>query len=102
MIFELRIYHLHPRQKKTFLRAFRKARRFMDKYGVTFVAAWENCERKDEFLWLRSFASTKARNRAIKKYYSSLEWGKIVDVIRPPIRSRRVRILKAFPFSPLK
>ena len=97
MILELRIYRLHPGQKKAFLKAFKKARRFMKKYGVTFVAAWENRERDDEFLWLRSFDSIKVRERAIEQYYGSPEWGRIVDQIRPPIKSRQIRILRALP-----
>ena len=95
MILELRIYRLHPGQKKVFLKAFKKARRFMNKYGVTFVAAWENRERDDEFLWIRSFDSMKARAQAIEQYYGSPEWGRIVDQIRPPIKSRQIRILRA-------
>lgn len=98
MIFELRIYRFHPGQKKKFLAAFRRARRFMGKYGVTFVGAWENQDREDEFLWLRSFASMRARERALEKYYGSREWSKIDRVIRPPIKSREVRILRALPF----
>ena len=99
MIYELRIYRFHPGTKKVFLENFKKARRFMKKYGVTFVAAWENEEREDEFVWMRSFASTKARDKAIEAYYSSPEWLKIVDQIKPTIRRREVRIMKALPRS---
>lgn len=99
MIYELRIYRCHPGKKKVFLENFKKARRFMKKYGVTFVAAWENLEREDEFIWMRSFESTKARDKAIEAYYSSPEWLKIVDQIRPTIRRREVRIMKARPGS---
>jgi len=55
MIYELRIYRLHPGRKPTFLRHFKVARTFMEKYGVTFVTAWGNVEREDEFIWMRSF-----------------------------------------------
>ena len=43
MIYELRIYRFHKGadNKKKFRAGFAKARRFMSKYGVTFVAAWE-------------------------------------------------------------
>lgn len=94
MIYELRIYRLHPGTKKDFLREFRKARKFMEKYGVTFVDAWENEEREDEFVWMRSFANHRARDKAIEAYYSSPEWMKIVDAIRATIRRREVRIMK--------
>ena len=77
MIQELRIYRFHEGQKKTFLKEFRKARQFMKKYGVTFVAAWENPDRDDEFIWMRSFADAKAREKAIEAYYSSPEWLKM-------------------------
>ena len=93
MIHELRIYRFHPGKKALFLKEFRKARRFMAKYGITFVAAWES-DREDEFVWLRSFANAKARDQAIEAYYSSPEWLKIVDTLRPTIRRREVRILK--------
>ena len=93
MIHELRIYRFHPGQKAIFLRQFRKARRFMAKYGVTFVAAWET-DRQDEFAWVRSFPSLKARDAAIAAYYSSPEWLGIVGTLRPTIRRREVRILK--------
>ena len=93
MIHELRIYRFHPGKKATFLREFRKARSFTAKYGVTFVAAWES-DREDEFVWLRSFVNGKARDKAIDAYYSSPEWLKIVDTLRPTIRRREVRILK--------
>ena len=99
MIYELRIYRFHPGKKKVFLENFKKARRFMKKYGVAFVAAWENEERDDEFVWMRSFASTKARDQAIEAYYGSPEWLRIVDQIKPTIRRREVRIMKALPRS---
>ena len=94
MIQELRIYRFHPGQKKAFLKEFRKARRFMKKYGVTFVAAWENPDRDDEFIWMRSFADARAREKAIDAYYSSPEWLKIAGRIRPTIRRREVRVMK--------
>ena len=94
MIQELRIYRFHPGQKKTFLKEFRKARLFMKKYGVTFVAAWENPDRDDEFIWMRAFADAKAREKAIEAYYGSPEWLKIVGRIRPTIRRREVRVMK--------
>ena len=93
MIHEMRIYRLHPGTKPTFLREFRKARRFMAKYGITFVAAWES-DRDDEFVWLRSFANAKARDAAIETYYSSPEWLKIVGTLRPTIRRREIRLMK--------
>lgn len=99
MIYELRIYRFHEGKKKIFLEEFRKARRFMKKYGVTFVAAFENLDREDEFVWIRSFTSTSARDKAIDAYYSSPEWMKIVKRIRSTIRRREVRILKALPRS---
>ena len=92
MIQELRIYRFHPGQKKTFMKEFRKARLFMKKYGVTFVTAWENAE-KDEFIWIRSFANAKVRDRALEAYYGSPEWLKIVGLIRPKIARREVRIM---------
>ena len=98
MIHELRIYRFHPGKKATFLRELRKARSFMAKYGVTFVAAWES-DREDEFVWLRSFVNSKARDKAIDAYYSSPEWLKIVDTLRPTIRRREVRILKGVKLS---
>ena len=71
MIYELRIYRFHPGRKPTFLRYFKVARTFMEKYGVTFVTAWENVEREDEFIWMRSFSSLKQRQKAIDAYYGS-------------------------------
>ena len=99
MIYELRIYRFHEGKKKIFLEEFKKARRFMKKYGVTFVAAWENLDRENEFVWIRSFTSTTAREKAIGAYYSSPEWMKIVKRIRSTIRRREVRIMKALPRS---
>ncbi len=93
MIHELRIYRFHQGTKATFLREFRKAQRFMAKYGITFVAAWES-DREDEFVWLRSFDNARARDQAIEAYYSSPEWLKIVDALRATIKRREVRILK--------
>ena len=75
------------------------ARTFMEKYGVTFVTAWENLEREDEFIWIRSFPSVKQRQKAIDAYYGSPEWLKIVGKIRPTIRRREVRLMKARPGS---
>ena len=94
MIFELRIYRLHKGKKKAFTQQFNKAKKFMKKYGVTFVAAWENPDRDDEFIWMRSFADAKAREKAIEAYYGSPEWLKIVGRIRPTIRRREVRVMK--------
>ena len=74
----------------------------MAQYGVTFVAAWENPDRDDEFIWLRSFANKKARDKAIKAYYGSSEWAKIVGTLRPTIRRREVRIMKSLPYSTIR
>ena len=102
MIHELRIYRFHEGQKKVFLKEFKKAKSFMAKYGITFVAAWENPEREDEFIWIRSFANKKARDKAIEAFYGSPEWTKIVDTLRPTIRRREVRLMKALPYSTIK
>ncbi len=102
MIQELRIYRFHEGQKKIFLNEFKKAKRFMAKYGITFVAAWENPEREDEFIWLRAFPNAKARDKAIAAYYSSPEWEKIVDTLRPTIRRREVRVMKPLSYSTIK
>ncbi|MBM3802338.1 MAG: NIPSNAP family protein [Acidimicrobiia bacterium] len=102
MIYELRIYRFHPGQKATFLAGFKKATRFMKKYGITFVAAFENPAREDEFVWIRSFPSRQAREQAIDRYYHSPEWLKIVNTLRPTIRRREVRILARLPYSPLR
>lgn len=104
MIYELRIYRFHKGadNKKKFRAGFAKARRFMAKYGVTFVAAWENPDRDDEFIWIRAFPNAKARDKAIDAYYGSPEWAKIVNQIRPLIRRREVRVMKALPYSTLK
>ena len=104
MIYELRIYRFHKGadNKKNFRAGFAKARRFMSKYGVTFVAAWENPDRDDEFIWIRAFPNAKARDKAIEAYYGSPEWARIVDQIRPLIRRREVRVMKALPYSTLK
>ena len=104
MIYELRIYRFHKgaENKKKFRAGFAKARRFMSKYGVTFVAAWENPDRDDEFIWIRAFPNAKARDKAIEAYYGSPEWAKIVNQIRPLIRRREVRVMKALPYSTLK
>jgi hypothetical protein len=99
MLYELRIYRFHPGKKKTFLEGFKKARRFMKKYGVTFVAGWENSEKDNEFLWIRSFANAKAREQATTAYYASPEWQRIVGQIRPTICRREVRLMKALPGS---
>ena len=73
MIYELRIYRFYERQKGVFLREFKKAKRSMAQYGVTFVAAWENPNRDDEFIWLR-----------------------------PTIRRREVRIMKSLTYSTIR
>tara|TARA_B100000029_G_scaffold453098_1_gene478672 strand:- start:662 stop:976 length:315 start_codon:yes stop_codon:yes gene_type:complete len=99
MIYELRIYRFHPGKKKEFLENFKLARKFMKKYGVTFVAAWDATEKDDEFVWIRAFPSEKARDKAIDAYYGSPEWAKIVDKIRPTIRRREVHLMKALPNS---
>jgi hypothetical protein len=94
MIYELRIYRFHRNKKKGFLRTFKKSTAFMSKYGITFVAAWENKDRTDEFIWIRSFPSLKARKRATRAYYDSPEWLAIVEMLRPAIRRREVRLMK--------
>jgi hypothetical protein len=102
MIYELRIYRFHPSKKKPFLKGFRKAKAFMKKHGITFVAAWENSERTDEFIWIRAFPSMKAREKCTMNYYNSPEWLEIVEEMRSAIRHRVVRIMKPLPFSPLR
>ena len=94
MIHELRIYKLHKGKQAAFEREFRKAKSFMAKYGITFIAAWET-DRPDEFAWVRAFKDHKARDQAIAAYYSSPEWLKIVGVLRPMIQRRTVRVMKS-------
>jgi hypothetical protein len=95
MIYELRIYRLHPNKKKQFLRGFKKSTGFMRKYGITFIAAWERVDRADEFIWVRAFPSIKAREKATRTFYSSPEWLVLVDMLRPAIRRREVRLMKS-------
>jgi hypothetical protein len=97
VIHELRIYKLHRGKQAAFGREFRKAKAFMAKYGITFVAAWET-DRADEFAWLRSFEDEKARDRAIDAYYNSPEWLKVVGTLRPMIQRRTVRVMKSLKF----
>lgn len=94
MIHELRIYKLHKGKQAAFVREFRKAKAFMAKYGITFVAAWET-DRPDEFAWVRAFKDNKARDRAIEDFYSSPEWLKVVGTLRPMIKRRTVRVMKS-------
>ena len=94
MIHELRIYKLHKGKQSAFVREFRKAKSFMAKYGITFVAAWET-DRPDEFAWVRAFEDEKVRDSAIDAYYSSPEWLKIVGKLRPMILRRTVRVMKS-------
>jgi hypothetical protein len=96
MIYELRIYRLHRTKKEGFLRGFRKSTTFMQKYGITLVGAWENKDR-DEFVWLRSFPSLEAREKAIRAFYDSPEWLAIVELLRSAIRRREVRLMKSLP-----
>jgi hypothetical protein len=98
MIHELRIYKLHKGKQAAFVREFRKAKSFMAKYGITFVAAWAT-DRPDEFVWVRAFADQKARDRAIDAYYSSPEWLRIVGKLRPMILRRTVRVMKSLKLS---
>jgi hypothetical protein len=93
MIRELRIYRFVPGKKQEFLRLFRRARTFMSKYGITFDSAWENPDREDEFLWMRSFADQQARDAAIRDYYMSPEWLEIEAQIKATVRRREVRLL---------
>jgi len=102
MLYELRIYRFHRGQKKSFLGGFKKAKTFMRKYGITFVAAWENPARANEFIWIRSFPSIEAREKAVYSYYNSPEWPKIVNVLRPTIKRREVRIMKSLTYSPIR
>lgn len=108
MIYEMRIYRLHKDMKKPFLQGFKKGTGFMEKHGMNFVAAWENPERPDEFIWIRSFSDARAREKSMAAFYGSPEWSKISDSIRTkcagrwPVRRREVRIMKAQSYSPLK
>lgn len=99
MIYELRIYRLNRKKKKGFLRGFRKATTFMRKYGITLVGAWENKDR-DEFVWLRSFPSPQAREKATQAFYSSQEWLAIVEMLRAAILRREVRLMTDYRLPP--
>lgn len=99
MIYELRIYRLYRNKKKVFLRNFKRSTAFMSKYGITFVAAWENTDRADEFIWIRAFSSLKTREQATRAYYDSPEWLAIVEELRPAIRRREVRLMTALPLA---
>jgi len=74
----------------------------MKRYGINFVAAWENSDRDDEFIWIRSFPSRQAREQSIALFYQSPEWLAIVQMLGPAIRRREVRIMKSLPFSTLR
>ena len=108
MIYEMRIYRLREGTKKTFLRGFKKATGIMGKYGMTFVTAWENTERPDEFIWVRSFANAGEREKSMEGFYGGPEWARISAAIRAgcdgvwPVRRREVRIMKPQSYSPLK
>ena len=85
MIYELRIYRFHKGadNKKKFRAGFAKARRFMSKYGVTFVARVGKIPTATtSSSGFAPFPTPRPATRPFEAYYGSPEWAKIVDQIR--------------------
>ena len=74
MIYELRIYHLHPGRTEAILRRF-KERMFnlFDKHGIKVVDFFTDAEGGDKIYYICEFENVEVKNAAWKALFSDPE-----------------------------
>jgi hypothetical protein len=75
MIYELRIYQIHPGQMERFhKRTSRVAVELFRKYHMKIVDFWEDAEGKDTICYIIKHQDMDARNRNFESFRNDPEW----------------------------
>ncbi len=108
MIYELRIYTVHPGRMGDLLARFRDHTcRLFEKHGITNVGYWKNHlgGRNDELWYILGYEDLAHRDRAWAAFASDPEWLEAMaasEADGPLLHHFENRMLKAVDFSPLQ
>ena len=74
-VIELRQYRLHPGARDTLVRIFDE--HFVEgqeRCGMRIIGQFRDLDDPDRFVWLRGFADTESRTRALEAFYGGPVW----------------------------
>ena len=75
MLLEIRTYTLHPGKRPEFVDWFEdQVVPAMEASGMTIVGTFESIEDENVFVYMRSFADEKERDRLTSTFYESEAW----------------------------
>lgn len=103
MIHELRTYTINEGKMGEWLRVFEKDLIPLHKaHRIPILAAWQNTDSPNEFVWLRSFQDSEHQKSARAALYGSDAWKAMQDRVRALIAKVEQRNVAPTAFSPLK
>lgn len=105
MIYELRIYHIHPGKMADIHRRFSTLTlRLFEKHGMRTVDFWEDAEGKNIIYYILEHKDMESRNKAFNEFLNDPEWieGKRLSELNGPIVERIENyFMKRVPYSPV-
>jgi hypothetical protein len=75
MIYELRLYYLHPGRLEALHRRFANhTTKLFEKHGIKTVDSWDDAEGKDALYYIVEFADRQSRDQAWISFQQDPEW----------------------------
>jgi hypothetical protein len=75
MIYELRLYYLHPGRLEALHRRFANhTTKLFEKHGIKTVDSWDDAEGKDALYYIVEFADRQSRDQAWVSFQQDPEW----------------------------
>jgi hypothetical protein len=75
MIYELRVYYLHPGRLEALHRRFANhTTKLFEKHGIKTVDSWDDAEGKDALYYIVEFADRQSRDQAWVSFQQDPEW----------------------------
>jgi hypothetical protein len=75
MIYELRLYYLHPGRLEALHRRFANhTTKLFEKHGIKTVDSWDDAEGKDALYYIVEFADRQSRDQAWGSFQQDPEW----------------------------
>jgi len=75
MIYELRLYYLHPGRLEALHRRFANhTTKLFEKHGIKTVDSWDDAEGKDALYYIVEFADRQSRDQSWVSFQQDPEW----------------------------
>jgi len=104
MIYELRIYHMHPGRLSAIHKRFAEhTLALFEKFGIKTVDFWEDAEGKETIYYVLEHKDRETRDRCFSEFQASQEWLTVraeSELDGPIVSSIEVYFMNRVPYSP--